>query len=98
MTGAARPIVTFGEVLLRLSPPGTERIFHWRDCGTAWGGAEQNGAANLGNLGLAAQHVSVLPDNAIGDSAMGALRAECVDTRHIVRRGNLMGLYYLESG
>lgn len=98
MTGAAKPIVTFGEVLLRLSPPGTERLFQSPELRAWWGGAEANVAANLANLGLAAQHVSVLPDNAVGDAALGALRGEGVDTRHVVRGGKRVGLYYLESG
>ena len=98
MTGAAKPIVTFGEVLLRLSPPGTQRLFQSPELRAWWGGAEANVAANLANLGLAAQHVSVLPDNAVGDAALGALRGEGVDTQHIVRRGTRVGLYYLESG
>ena len=98
MTGAAKPIVTFGEVLLRLSPPGTQRLFQSPELRAWWGGAEANVAANLANLGLPAQHVSVLPDNAVGDAALGALRGEGVDTQHIARRGTRVGLYYLESG
>ena len=98
MTGAAKAVGTFGEVLLRLSPPGTERFFQSPELRTWWGGAEANVAAGLANLGLPAQHVSVLPDNAIGDAAIGALRGEGVDTRYIARRGARVGLYFLESG
>ena len=53
MTAAAKPIVTFGEVLLRLSPPGTERFFQSPELRTWWGGAEANVAAGVANLGLA---------------------------------------------
>ena len=98
MTDAVKPIVTFGEVLLRLSPPGMERLFQSPELRTWWAGAEANVAAGLTNLGVPAQHVSVLPDNAIGDAAIVALRGEGVDTRHIVRRGARMGLYFLEPG
>ncbi len=98
MTDNASPVVTFGEVLLRLSPPGMERLFQSPELRTWWGGAEANVAAGLTNLGIPAQHVTVLPDNAIGDAALGAMRSEGVDTRHVMRRGARMGLYFLEGG
>jgi 2-dehydro-3-deoxygluconokinase len=92
------PVVSFGEVLLRLSPPNTERLFQSPSLRTWWGGAEANVAAGLANLGTAAQHVTQLPEGPIGDAAVRALRAEGVDTRHVLRRGTRMGLYFLESG
>lgn len=92
------PVMTFGEVLLRLSPPGHERFFESPAFRTCWGGAEANVAAGLAHLGTASQHVTVLPHGAIGDSAIGALRAEGVDTTRVLRDGDRMGLYFVERG
>ena len=64
------PVVSFGEVLLRLSPPNTERLFQSPSLRTWWGGAEANVAAGLANLGTAAQHVTQLPEGPIGDAAV----------------------------
>ena len=98
MTVPTASVVTFGEVLLRLSPPESERLFQSPSLRTWWGGAEANVAAGLANLGTAAQHVTVLPEGPIGDAAVRALRAEGVDTREVQRRGARMGLYFLEGG
>ncbi|MBC7841550.1 MAG: sugar kinase [Gemmatimonadaceae bacterium] len=98
MSQVTRPVVTFGEVLLRLSPPLQERLFQSPTMRTFWGGAEANVAAGLANLGTASQHVTVLPHGAIGDAAASALRADGVDTTHVLRRGDRMGLYFVEPG
>ncbi|WP_373064204.1 PfkB family carbohydrate kinase [Gemmatimonas sp.] len=98
MSAATAPVVTFGEVLLRLSPPERERLFQSPSLRTWWGGAEANVAAGLANLGTASQHITILPEGPIGDAAVRALGAEGVDTRHVRRRGARMGLYFLEGG
>ncbi len=98
MTGSATPVVTFGEVLLRLSPPGHERLFQSPALRSYWGGAEANVAVGLAHLGTASQHVTVLPPGAVGDAAFGALRAEGVDTSRVLRHGDRMGLYFVEPG
>ena len=98
MSDHTAPVVTFGEVLLRLSPPESERLFQSPSLRTWWGGAEANVAAGLANLGTAAQHVTVLPEGPVGDAAVRALRAEGVDTDRVHRRGSRMGLYFLEGG
>lgn len=98
MSDSTRPVITFGEVLLRLSPPGQERLFQSPTLQTYWGGAEANVAAGLANLGTAAKHVTLLPHGAIGDAAVSALRAEGMDTAHVLRRGDRMGLYFVEPG
>lgn len=98
MSILALPVVTFGEVLLRLSPPGRQPLFQSPELRTYWGGAEANVAVGLAHLGTASRHVTVLPNGAIGDAAESALRAEGVDTSHVVRRGDRMGLYFVEPG
>lgn len=91
-------MVTFGEVLLRLSPPGAERLFQSSDLHTNWGGAEANVAVGVAALGGHATHVTLLPDNPIGTAARRALRAEGVDVQHATSVAGRMGLYFLEKG
>ncbi len=91
-------VVTFGEVLLRLSPPGDERLFQSPSLRTFWGGAEANVAAGLCALGSRATHVTVLPDNAVGEAAARALQAEGVDMSYMHRTPGRMGMYFIESG
>ncbi|MBL0940023.1 MAG: sugar kinase [Gemmatimonadaceae bacterium] len=98
MTATSAPIVTFGEILLRLSPPGVERLFQSPELRTWWGGAEANVAAGLAWLGTPSAHVTLLPENPPGDAALRALRADGVDMSHVQRRPGRLGLYFLESG
>ena len=98
MTTLLPPVVTFGEVLLRLSAPGREPLFGSNTLETNWGGAEANVAAGLAHLGVPAQHVTVVPHNPLGDAAVRALQSEGVDTRHVQRGGARMGLYFLDRG
>lgn len=91
-------VITFGEVLLRLSPPGDERLFQSPALRTFWGGAEANVAAGLCALGSSATHVTMLADNAVGNAAARALQAEGVNMQHAQRVPGRMGLYFLESG
>jgi 2-dehydro-3-deoxygluconokinase len=89
-------VVTFGELLLRLSPPGEERLFESPQLQTFFGGAEANVAVALSHLGLAADYVTRLPDNPLGDAALDALRREAVGTDWIARGGTRLGLYFVE--
>lgn len=97
-THASTRVVTFGEVLLRLSSTGAERLFQTPMLRTFWGGAEANVSAGLSSLGTSAAHVTILPQNAVGDAALRALNAEGVDMRQTLRTSGRMGLYFLESG
>ena len=91
-------VVCFGELMLRLSPPGDERFFQTPSLRTWFGGSEANVAVGLAHLGTPAAYVTRLPTNAIGDAALAVLRAEGLDTSHILRGGPRMGIYYVESG
>ncbi len=91
-------IVTFGEILLRLSPPGAERLLQSPQLSATFGGSEANVAVSLAHFGYATHHVSRVPAQAVGDAAVRALRAEGVDTRFIVRGGSRLGLYFAELG
>jgi 2-dehydro-3-deoxygluconokinase len=91
-------VVTFGEMLMRLSPPGCERLFQSPAFGIAFGGAEANVAVSLAHFGIESSYVTRLPGNAIGDAAIRALRAEGVHTDHVLRGGERMGIYFVETG
>ena len=91
-------VVTFGELMLRLSPPGFERLFQSPLLSATFGGGEANVAASLAQFGLRSCYVTCLPAQAIGDGAMRALRAEGIDTSYVVRSGSRLGVYFAETG
>ena len=94
-----KPVVTFGEIMLRLAPPGLERFLQSPQFVATFGGGEANVAVAVAQLGLPAAYVTVLPDaNPIADAAIGELRRFGVDTSRIVRGKGRMGIYYLEAG
>src|SRR5437764_977060 len=86
MLSMAKPIVTFGEIMLRLAPPGLERFLQSPQFVATFGGGEANVAVAVSQLGLPAAYVTVLPDaHPIADAAVGELRRFGVDTSRIVR-------------
>ncbi|MDQ3488662.1 MAG: sugar kinase [Acidobacteriota bacterium] len=91
-------VVTFGEIMLRLSPPGFERFFQSPLLSATFGGGEANVAVSLAQFGLASSYVTALPRHAVGEAALKALRAEGVVTDHIVRSGDRLGIYFAEAG
>jgi 2-dehydro-3-deoxygluconokinase len=91
-------VVCFGEVLLRLSPPGQERLFQSPGLRTFFGGSEANVAASLSHFGMRSEMVTRLPANAVGDAALSVLRAEGIGVDGIVRGGARQGIYFVESG
>jgi 2-dehydro-3-deoxygluconokinase len=91
-------IVTFGEIMLRLKPPGFERILQSPAFEATFGGGEANVAFSLARFGLPVSYVTLLPNNPIADAGVAFLRSAGVDTSHIVRRGGRMGIYFLEAG
>lgn len=91
-------VVTLGEIMLRLSPPGHRRIVQTEMFNVNYGGAEANVAVMLGALGLKPSFVTQLPDNAVAQGAVNYLRSYGVNTDHIARKGKRMGIYYFEKG
>ena len=91
-------IVTFGETMLRLKSPGSERLFQSPALEATFGGSESNVAVALSLWGEDAAFVTVFPDNALADSAVAQLRGYGVDTGGIVRVPGRMGLYFVEAG
>jgi 2-dehydro-3-deoxygluconokinase len=91
--------ITFGEIMLRLAPPGFERFLQSPQFVATFGGGEANVAVAVASLGLPAAYVTVLPpNNPIADAAIGELRRFGVDTSRIVRGPGRVGIYYLEAG
>jgi 2-dehydro-3-deoxygluconokinase len=93
-----KSIVTFGEIMLRLAPPGFERFLQTPRFDATFGGGEANVAVALASFGLPAGYVTALPENPIGEAAIGELRRFGVDTSRIIRRKGRIGIYYLEAG
>lgn len=91
-------VVTFGEIMLRLSPPGFLRFSQTNTFDLVYGGGESNVAVSLANYGVASSFVSRLPNNDIGDCALMEMRKRGVDTNHIIRGGDRLGIYFLETG
>lgn len=91
-------VVTFGEIMLRLSPPDSERFFQTPLLSATFGGGEANVAVSLAQFGLESYYVTALPRHAIGEAALKCLRAEGVRTDYIVRAGDRLGIYFAEAG
>ena len=90
--------VTFGEIMLRLKPPGVERFFQSPLLEATFGGGEANVATALARFGCETAYVSVIPPNPIGDACVAELRRQGVDTSLVVRKGSRLGIYFLEAG
>lgn len=90
-------IITFGEIMLRLSPDNNERFTQCHSFEAVYGGGEANTAVSLANFGVNASYVSKLPTHTIGQAAVNALRQYGVDTSMIVRGGDQIGIYFLEK-
>jgi 2-dehydro-3-deoxygluconokinase len=91
-------IVTFGEVLLRLTTPRHERFPQARQFDVIYGGTECNTAVALSQWGVHASHLTVVPDSDIGLSCVAYIRQFGVDTSLVMRRPGRQGLYFLEMG
>ena len=90
--------VTFGEIMLRLKAPGHERFFQSPYLEATFGGGEANVAAGLAHFGMDTAYVSVIPCNSVGDACVAELKKHGIDTSFVVRKGNRLGIYFLESG
>jgi 2-dehydro-3-deoxygluconokinase len=91
-------IVTFGEIMLRLAPPGFQRFTQARTFEAIYGGGEANVAVSLANYGEDVEFVTRLPKNDLGDACLMSLRGYGIRTEHIARGGERIGIYFLETG
>ncbi|WP_291581749.1 sugar kinase [Bacteroides sp.] len=93
-----KKIVTFGEVLLRLTTPGNLRFSQSRDYVATFGGSETNVAVSLANFGIPTEFVTRLPDNDIARACVSDLRSHGLRMDGIIYGGDRMGIYFLENG
>ena len=91
-------IITFGEIMLRLSPPGNLRFCQAGSLDLAFGGGESNVAVSLTRFGLETEFVTRLPANDLGEACLQTLRKYNVGTRFVLRGGDRLGIYFLEHG
>ena len=91
-------VVCFGEVMLRLTPPGYTRYSQTQSFDVAFGGAENNVAVSTACFGDQSRMITKLPNNAIADMFMQQMRSVGVDVSQVVRGGERMGIYFVEKG
>ena len=91
-------IITFGEIMMRLNPEGYRRILQADRFEASYAGGEANVAVSLAQYGEDVSFVSKLPSHEIGQACVNSLRRYGVDTGHIVRGGDRLGIYFVEKG
>lgn len=91
-------VVTFGEIMLRLSTEDHQRFIQATKYDAVYGGGEANVAVSLSNFGIDTAFVTRLPEHEIGQSAVNALRSHGVHVDHIARGGDRTGIYFIEKG
>jgi len=93
-----KSVITFGEIMMRLSTPGFERFIQANRFDINFGGGEANVAVSLANYGIPVEYITRLPNNDLGKAAAMALRKYGVGTDQIVWGGDRLGIYFLETG
>ncbi len=93
-----KKVVTFGEIMLRLATPGYQRFIQSNNLNATFGGGEANVAVSLSNYGIPTDFVTRLPKNDIADWCISDLRKYNVGTGNIIRGGERVGIYFLETG
>lgn len=91
-------VVTFGEIMLRLSTERHLRFSQAKTFAASYGGGEFNVAVSLANYGIPAEFITRLPKNEIGDCALKEMRKFNVESKNVIYGGDRLGLYYLETG
>lgn len=91
-------ILTFGEIMLRLSTPDYSTINQTQSFLVNYGGGEANVAVALAHMGHKTYFMSKLPPNQLGDGAITHLKSHGVDTTYVVRGSTTIGIYFLETG
>ena len=93
-----KKVITFGEIMMRLTPPENRRFVQADSFNVIYGGGEANVAVSCANYGLDAYFVTRLPENPIGQVALNEVRRYGVKTDYIARGGDRLGIYFCESG
>ena len=93
-----KKVITFGEIMGRLSPAGYGRITQAQSLNITYGGGEANVAGGLAHIGVPAEHVTCFPNNELGKAAAGYYRQVGVDMSHTAYKEGRLGLYFVEFG
>src|SRR6056297_1295189 len=93
-----KKVVTFGEIMLRLAPPGNLRFSQTNSFDVIYGGGESNVAVSLANYNVPVDFITRLPQNDIGECALMEMRKRGVGVEQIIRGGERLGIYFLETG
>lgn len=93
-----KKVITFGEIMGRLSPAGYGRITQAQSLNITYGGGEANVAGGLAHIGIPAEHVTCFPNNELGKAAAGYYRQVGVDMSHTAYQEGRLGLYFVEFG
>jgi len=91
-------VVTFGEVLMRLSPSEHRKLQQASQMDFFFGGTEMNVAASLSQFGLKTQHITNVSNDLVGDAAIAAMRQVGIDVSAVNKMEHPLGLYFLEVG
>ncbi|MGY5851090.1 sugar kinase [Salegentibacter sp. F14] len=91
-------VVTFGEVLMRLSPSDNRKFQQAHQLDFFFGGTEMNVAASLAYFGLEVQHIANVSDDIVGNAALASLRKFGIDISAVNKVAHPLGLYFLEVG
>jgi len=91
-------VVTFGEIMVRLTTPGYLKLIQANQFEVSYAGAEANVAVSLANYGILTDYITCLPDNPIAERCIMDLRGHKVGVEHIQRSGKRIGILYLEIG
>jgi 2-dehydro-3-deoxygluconokinase len=90
--------VCFGEIMMRLNPPGYLRFAQAVGFEASYAGGEANVAVSLANYGVNSAYITKVPAHEIGQCAVNELRRFGVDTSGVVRGGERLGVYFVEKG
>ena len=91
-------VITFGEIMLRLSTPDYLRFSQAKAYNASFGGGEANVAVSLANYGIKTEFITRLPQNDVADACLMDLRSHGVGINNVIRGGDRMGIYFLETG
>src|SRR4051812_30411402 len=93
-----KKVITFGDIMMRLSAPGFSRFTQTETFNIIYGGSEANVAVGLSNFGIPTAHVTRFPDNDFGKAATQNLQKYGVHTEHIIYGEGRIGIYFVENG
>lgn len=91
-------VTTFGEILMRLSPPNNLRLTQTSSFDIHFGGSEANVACSLAQLNNVVQHITRLPENPLSQRIIQDLSNQKLITKNILKGGQKLGIHYIEKG